>query len=226
MNVFDFALDMEAAGKDYYENLARAASLPGLKTIFNRLAEDEQRHYEIFQDLKAGNPAKSMPESTILDAVRNVFVQLPRDSQALKDVAESLAAYRHAMKLEADSFRLYEEAAQGEDDPGVKALLLKIAAEEHKHYTILENVYQLRQCAQSAPGLGGIQQPRRVPPVRPGSRRLIRPGSPGSRPASSRHKSRAPFARSALARFNEWCNRAIFCECAVDQQAVVCRCRP
>jgi len=141
MNVFDFALDMEAAGKDYYENLARVASLPGLKTIFNRLAEDEQRHYEIFRDLKAGSPTQSMPESTILDAVRNVFVQLPRDTQSLKDVAESLAAYRHAMKLEADSFRLYEEAATSEVDTAVKTLLLKIASEEHKHYTILENVY-------------------------------------------------------------------------------------
>ncbi len=141
MNVFDFALEMEAAGKDYYENLAKTACLPGLKTIFNRLAEDEQRHYEIFRALKTGVPAQAMPESTILDAVRNVFVQLPRDAQVLKDVAESLAAYRHAMKLEADSYRLYEEAAAEEADPAVNSLLLKIAAEEHKHYTILENLY-------------------------------------------------------------------------------------
>ena len=38
----DFAMEMEENGKNYYENLAKAANLPGLKTIFTRLAEDEQ----------------------------------------------------------------------------------------------------------------------------------------------------------------------------------------
>ena len=141
MNVFDFAMEMEGAGKDYYENLAKAASLSGLQTIFTRLAEDEQQHYEIFRALKEGRKAQAMPASTTLDEVKNVFVQLPRDTHALKDMREALAAYRHAMKLEADSFKLYESAAEKEPDAGVRELLLKIAAEEHKHYNIIENIY-------------------------------------------------------------------------------------
>jgi rubrerythrin len=141
MNVFDFAMEMEGAGKEYYENLARAASLPGLTTIFTRLAEDEQQHYEIFRGLKEGKKNQTMPVSTTLDDVQNVFVKLPRDAKALKDVREALAAYRHAMKLEADSFRLYEDAAAKENDAAVKTLLQKIAAEEHKHYNIIENIY-------------------------------------------------------------------------------------
>ena len=141
MNVFDFAMNMESSGREYYENLAKTANLPGLQTIFTRLAEDEQRHYDIFRELKEGAYVQTVPDSAVLDEVRNVFVSLPRDAKALKDVSASLAAYRHAMKLEADSFRLYEEAAAGESDPAVRDLLLKIAAEEHKHYTILENIY-------------------------------------------------------------------------------------
>jgi len=141
MNVYDFAMDMETSGREYYDNLARTSNLPGLKIIFSRLAEDEQRHYDIFAKLKAGTPRPTMPQSAILDDVRNVFETLPRDAQSLKEVSETLAAYRHAMKLEADSFRLYEDAAGEESDPAVKGLLLKIATEEHKHYTILENLY-------------------------------------------------------------------------------------
>ena len=34
MNVFDFAMQMEDNGYEYYTGLARAATLPGLKTIF------------------------------------------------------------------------------------------------------------------------------------------------------------------------------------------------
>jgi rubrerythrin len=141
MNVFDFAMEMEDSGKAYYENLAKAASLPGLKTIFTRLAEDEQKHFEIFRDLKAGNKAQTMPESKTLDTAQNVFLLLPRGAEGLKDVTHALAAYRHAMKLEADSFRFYEEAAAKESDAEVQGLLLKIAGEEHKHFNILENIY-------------------------------------------------------------------------------------
>lgn len=141
MNVFDFAMEMEESGKAYYENLAKAATLPGLKTIFTRLAEDEQKHFEIFRELKAGNKAQAMPLSTLLDTAKNVFIQLPRNAEGVKDVTGVLAAYRHAMKLEMDSFRFYEDAADKESDDGIKALLLKIAGEEHKHYNVLENIF-------------------------------------------------------------------------------------
>jgi rubrerythrin len=141
MNVFDFALQMEDDGCKYYKKLASAATLPGLKTIFTSLAEDEQKHAEIFRALKAGSRTEKMPESIALSTAQNVFSLLPRDGEGLQDVKDSLTAYQHAMKLEVDSFRFYEESAANETDAGVKALLLQIAGEEHKHFNILENVY-------------------------------------------------------------------------------------
>lgn len=141
MNAFDFAMEMEDAGRTYYENLATTASLPGLETIFRRLAEDEAKHYEIFRALKAGGKFPNMTDSTILETARNVFVELPRDVEEMQDMSGVLVAYKHAMKLETDSFHLYEDAAAKEADAGIRGLLLKIAGEEHKHYNILENIY-------------------------------------------------------------------------------------
>jgi rubrerythrin len=141
MNVFDFAMAMEESGRDYYENMASNAILPGLKSIFMSLAEDERKHYVIFQKLRAGIKTEPIPDSTVIETARNVFEELPRDATALKGLRDSLTAYQHAMKLEADSFRLYEDAAAKESDDSVKALLLKIAAEEHKHFNVLENLY-------------------------------------------------------------------------------------
>jgi rubrerythrin len=46
------------------------------------------------------------------------------------------------MKAEKESAALYLEAAEKETDEKVKALLVDIAAEEQKHYNILENVYE------------------------------------------------------------------------------------
>ncbi len=141
MNVFDFAMQMEDSGCEYYQNLAGAANLPGLKTIFTSLADDERKHLEIFRSLKAGRQNQAMPETSTLDTAQNVFETLPRDAEALRGMSGTLTAYRHAMKLEADSYRFYEEAAASETDAGVRDLLLQIAGEEYKHFNILENVY-------------------------------------------------------------------------------------
>ena len=141
MNVFDFAMKMEEDGKAYYEKMAAQTELAGLRNIFERLAADEQKHYDIFRDLKAGSKVPAMPATTVLDEARNVFAELPKGETVVQKVASDLAAYKHAMKLEAESFRLYEEAAAKESDPKVKALLEKIAVEEHKHFEVLDNIY-------------------------------------------------------------------------------------
>lgn len=142
MNVFDFAMKMEMDGKAYYERLARQASLAGLQTIFTRLAEDEQKHYEIFQALRTSDKVPTMPESTALADARNIFAELLKGATIATGCKDDLAAYRQAMKLEADSFRLYEDAAAKESADDVRTLLLKIAGEEHKHFNILENIFQ------------------------------------------------------------------------------------
>ena len=139
MNIFDFAIKMEQDGKAYYDKLAKDATLPGLRTIFAGLAEDEQKHYDIFVALRDGRKNVAMADSTVLEFSKNVFAALPTDSgEAVKD---DLDSYRHAMDLEAESFRLYENAAKEEQEEGTKRLLLKIAAEEHRHFEILENIY-------------------------------------------------------------------------------------
>ncbi len=141
MNVFDFAMGMEEDGKAYYEKMARETSLPGLKNIFMRLAEDEQKHFEIFQKLKTSGSAPAMLDTTIIEESKNVFKELPKAEKTLSVMEKDLAAYQHAMKIEADSFRLYEDAAGKESNPEIKNLLLKIAEEEHKHFNVMENIY-------------------------------------------------------------------------------------
>ena len=74
-----------------------------------------------------------------LGRAQNVFQQLSQ-APAFRAGEQSIAAYRYAMQLEAKSFRLYEDIASKEQAPATKSLLLKIAAEEQKHFNILENI--------------------------------------------------------------------------------------
>lgn len=141
MKIFDFAIKMEQDGQLFYEKLSAGATLPGLKTIFAGLARDEQKHREILLELQAQRPPRVMQESTSLETARNIFEPLLSDRTASSGVSGDLSAYRYAMELEAESFRLYEDTAAREPNAEVKALLLRIAAEEHKHFQILENVH-------------------------------------------------------------------------------------
>ena len=140
MNVFDFAMQMEMDGKAYYEKLAEGTPIAGLRTIFIRLAADEQKHFDAIQSMKAG-AANVMADSTVLEEAKNVFQGLMNEKTLLGGVKKDLDGYLHAMKVEADSVRLYEEMAKKESNPETVLFLLKLANEEKKHYSIMENLY-------------------------------------------------------------------------------------
>jgi rubrerythrin len=140
MNVFDFAMNMELDGKAYYEKLAAETAITGLKTIFNRLAADEQKHYDTIKAMEEG-AAGAMADTGVLEEAKSVFQYLMGDKDTLGGLKKQLDAYRHAMKIEADSVRLYEDMAKRENKAETVQLLLKIAGEEKKHYNIMENLY-------------------------------------------------------------------------------------
>lgn len=140
MDVFDFALKMELDGKAYYEKLAAETSIRGFEVIFNRLAEDEQKHYDTVKAISQGTDV-SMADTTVLDGAKNVFQEIIGDEQLLGGMKENLQAYEHAKNVEADSIKLYEDLAAKEANPQVAAMLRRIAEEEKKHYNIMENLY-------------------------------------------------------------------------------------
>lgn len=140
MNIFDFAMKMELDGKAYYEKLASEAAQAGLKTIFIRLAADEQKHYDTIQALKSG-VSGAMADSTVLEEAKNLFADLTEDKNIVGSLKRSLDGYKHARKTEADSVRFYQDAAGKESNPDTAKLLLRIANEEKKHYNIMDNLY-------------------------------------------------------------------------------------
>jgi len=140
MNPLEFALKMELDGKAYYEKLASETTVAGLKTIFTTLAADEQKHYDIIKQMQAEAPG-SMADSTVLEMSKNVFQDLIKDKSSAEGLKRSLDGYKHAMKVEADSVRFYEEMAAKESNPENRKLLLRIAEEEKKHYNIMDNLY-------------------------------------------------------------------------------------
>jgi len=78
MNAFEFAMKMELDGRKYYEEHEAKTADSGLKKIFAELAADEQRHYELFRAMAAGeNPDyEAVLKTSILRTTRNIFEKL------------------------------------------------------------------------------------------------------------------------------------------------------
>lgn len=142
MNVFDFAMQMELDNKAHYEKLKAETPVDGLKKMFSIMAAEELMHYNVIKAVKTGVTTE-LADSDILENVKNIFQDLQVDQSLLNELRTKLDGYHHAMKIEAESIRFYEDIAQKEGNPPVIHLLLQIVAEEKKHYTIVGNIHEL-----------------------------------------------------------------------------------
>ncbi len=141
MNVFDFAMRMEEESREYYERLASAARTSELKRIFTLLADSEREHHEHLTILKTGtDPAAA--QSVALERAKNHIRELV-DGLDSGDVLKSDAdGYRHAIKSEEMSIKLYEKMAAQEPSPAAADLLMQLVEEEQQHLQVIENIYE------------------------------------------------------------------------------------
>ena len=144
MNVFEFAMQMEMDGKAYYEENAGKVEDPGLKKILMELAEDEQKHYNLFKALRDGADARyeDAGETAILASVKNVFQTMKDEKRSFAFADEARKIWSEAQQVEKKSEDFYREKAKEVDDDNQKNILNKIADEEHKHWVTLESVLQ------------------------------------------------------------------------------------
>ncbi|MBD1399910.1 ferritin-like domain-containing protein [Pelovirga terrestris] len=141
MDIFDFAVKMETDAESYYRKLAEQTDIEGIRNIFLDLAADEKKHVEIFQSMKARPDSAAMRDSGALSKAKNTFEKLMQEKPVVSHLQGNLDAYRHAMKIEAEAARVYQEALTHESSPEVKKLLQRVIEEEQKHYNIIENLY-------------------------------------------------------------------------------------
>ena len=138
MNIYDFALQMEQDREAFYRDLAAKTADPGIQRILTSLAEDEHKHYLIISQLQDEAASPEMLESTVLSSARDVFAQMqdrPFDTEGMQ-----VEVYRQAQELERQSREYYQAKAEEVDNPGHKAILLRLALEENRHYVLLDHI--------------------------------------------------------------------------------------
>ena len=138
MEALELAMKMEKDGEIFYRELAEKATNIGFWEIFTQLANDEVKHYQLFQNIK--QQQISFEETEVLKNVSNIFKRMIAD-----DIMENLDSfqldlYQNAMGLEKKSQDYYLEKASESLAENQRELFGKIAAEEEKHYFLLRNI--------------------------------------------------------------------------------------
>jgi len=140
MNVFDCAIKMEEEARTYYESLAAATVDPELKNLFTMLGAAEKEHHDALVQLKvSADPEKFQFKA--LDQAACLFRPLLAKRELKAELKENPDAYRLVVAQEEQGVKLYEELAAQTKDPGARKVLLKIADQERKHLSIVENIY-------------------------------------------------------------------------------------
>jgi len=142
MNVFEYAMKMELDGKQYYEDSAADIDSPELKRILMELADDEQKHYNIFRAMRDGLPVEfeQSKQTKILTEVKNVFETLKAKNKNYKFPDNAKDIWVHAREVEKKTEDFYREKAGELDDNKQKNILIRIADEEHKHWVTMESI--------------------------------------------------------------------------------------
>ena len=140
MNVFDCAIKMEEEARKNYEKLADAATVPELKNLFTMLAAAELEHRDALVEIKESNKSPKAQFKALKEA-SCLFKPLLAKRDLMAELKEVPDAYQHVVKEEEKGASLYEELAANAKDEGTREILIKIAAEERKHLSIVENIY-------------------------------------------------------------------------------------
>jgi rubrerythrin len=137
-NIFEYAMQMEKDGEDYYRQLAQQASNDGMRTILTMLADEEVKHYNALEKIQSQKT--QIVESGILTDAKNVFAQIKESGESFDFDISQADLYKKARDIEKKSQDFYTEKASEVTQEYQKELFLKLADEEKKHYVLLDNI--------------------------------------------------------------------------------------
>lgn len=140
------AVQMELEGRQFYQEAAKKVKNPGVRQIFEYLAESEKYHIEKFNEIYRGlekdpqwtaslaafNPPKHEPYVCVL-----AMAQADQGTGGQDD----LQALRTGIKMEECSIDYYTKLARETNIPLARRFFMSVAHEERDHYLTLMDMH-------------------------------------------------------------------------------------
>ena len=139
MDIYEYAMQMELDGKNFYLDLAKKTSNSGLQNILAMMADSETNHYDIILKMKNNDPIQYSADTEVLTKTKNIFIRMKEGKELDTDISQ-LELYKKALEIEIGSQKFYLEKADEEKDLYRKEIFIKLAGEEKGHCVILENL--------------------------------------------------------------------------------------
>ena len=139
MDIFEFALEKEKLAHETYKSLAEQATSNSLKGILTLLADEELQHVDMVRALQQNKPVDLAP-TELLGEAKKVFEKIHRGGEKFNFNITESELYNKAKKMEAEARDYYQAKADETADAGLKSILIKLAAEEQKHYVLVDNL--------------------------------------------------------------------------------------
>jgi rubrerythrin len=138
MDIFEYAMQMEKDGENFYRHISAQTNSAALKAIMKILADEEVKHYRAIEQVEKGR--YEMRETDILNDVKNIFMRMKDNEEQFDSSQEQTELYSRAQEIEKQSMQFYMEKSVQVDKSELKKLFELLAKEEEKHYFLLENI--------------------------------------------------------------------------------------
>lgn len=142
MNVYEYAMKVEKDGEQYYRELADKTSDVGLKSILNMLADEEVKHYVVFDKMNKKQIIPTQPQVDVFTCAKTIFEKMREENQSTTFSDDQIDFYKSALRSEENSYKFYIEKALMLEDEEQKAIFMRIAEEERQHMVLLENLVE------------------------------------------------------------------------------------
>lgn len=141
MDALELAKNIEKEGKEYYLKLEKESPEHSLAGVFNFLAKEEQRHYDMFDAMQKKTPVHTEPGTASAEA-KKMFAGLSSHFALPEMFYDYTVAYMRALEMEKKSVALYDgmlATASSEDEKKVLSFLI---LEEQKHEHLIEHLIE------------------------------------------------------------------------------------
>ena len=139
MNFMDYARKTEESGIRFYQDMADATELEGVKRIFSSLAHDEELLLEKLQRLQQHFPKMRKQNIRSLNRKPNAFEKLRKTRDRLH-ISNDVEAYQLACDAEREVIHTYELATESVQETEAKKALMRIMAMERHELDEIENM--------------------------------------------------------------------------------------
>lgn len=140
MNLIECTIKMKQEAKAHYERLVEAVSDKDMKRVFSLLASAEEEHLHMLRKMKDRVLTKMFDEFAVDESVCTYSPNI--DSHNISaSLRNDPDAYLHVTREERETIEFFEQLARDARNESMKRLCMKLAQQERRHLTKIENIY-------------------------------------------------------------------------------------